>query len=69
MLSYCVDFEPMGIQDNALPRLNVAIGNLNLAKEASSITPVKAAFGSAAVLIVMIRVRLLFYDEMFHVQG
>ena len=33
---------------------------LNLAKEVSSVTPAKAAFGSVSVLLTMIMVRLLF---------
>ena len=36
--------------------LNVAIEVLNLAKEASSITPAKVVFGSVSVLLAMIRV-------------
>lgn len=39
--------------------LNVAIEAMNLAKEVSSITPAKAVFGSASVLLAMIRVGLL----------
>jgi len=35
--------------------LNMAIGGLNLAKEATSTTPVNPVFGSAAVLLTMIR--------------
>jgi len=36
--------------------LNVAIDALNLAKEVSSIMPAKAAFGTASILLTMIRV-------------
>ena len=46
-------------QDGALSSLNAAIDALNLAKEASSITPAKAAFGSASVLLTTIRVDFL----------
>ena len=48
--------------------MNAAIEAMNLAKEASSITPAKAAFGGAAVLLTMIKVcLLLFRDEVFQV--
>ena len=39
--------------------LNVTIEALNLAKEISSVTPAKAVFGSASILLAMIRVRFL----------
>ena len=39
--------------------LNAAVERLNLAKELSTITPVKAIFGSASVILAMIRVSLL----------
>ena len=44
--------------------LNVAIDAMNLAKEISSITPAKAAFGSVSIILTMIRVRALFYGQM-----
>ena len=44
-------------RDGALSTLNVAIEVLTLAKEVSSITPAKAAFGSVSALLTMIRVR------------
>jgi hypothetical protein len=60
-----VDFEPMdsnshrpGRQDNTLSTLNVAIETLNLANEVSIITPAKAVFGSASIILTMIRVGL-----------
>lgn len=46
-------------RDRFLASLNAAIEGLNLAKEVSSITPAKAVFGTASVLLVMIRVRSL----------
>ena len=46
-------------RDRFLALLNAAIEGLNLAKEVSSITPAKAVFGTASVLLVMIRVRSL----------
>ena len=56
--------QPKG-RDAALSSLNMAIDALNLAKEISSITPAKAVFGSVAILLTMIKVRLLlFYGEM-----
>ena len=48
--------EPHG-REGALPLLNVAIEVLNLAQEISSITPARAVFGSASVVLSMIRVR------------
>lgn len=45
--------------EGALSVLNVFIEGLNLAKEIASVTPAKAAFGSAAVLLTMIRVSSL----------
>lgn len=46
-------------RDGFLSTLNVAIEALTLAKEVSSITPAKAAFGAVSALLTMIRVRLL----------
>jgi len=46
-------------RDGALSSLNVAIEALNLAKEMSGITPVKAAFDSVTVLLTTVRVRFL----------
>ena len=43
-------------QDDALSLLDLAIEAINLAKEISSITPAKAAFGTAGVLLKMIKV-------------
>ena len=59
--------QPKG-RDGTLSSLNVAIEALNLAKEASSVTPAKAVFGSVSILLTMIRVRFLPPgDEMFQV--
>ena len=49
-------------QGGALSPLDVAIDALNLAKEASSITPAKTAFGSASVLLTTIRVGCSTFD-------
>ena len=46
-------------RDGTLSSLNVAIEALNLAKEASSVTPAKAVFSSVSILLTMIRVRFL----------
>ena len=55
-------------REGVLSLLNAAIDAVNLAKEASSITPAKAAFGAAGVLLTMIKVRfLLFRGEMSQV--
>jgi len=56
--------QPKGRGD-VISSLNVTIEALNLAKEISTITPAKAAFGSISALLAMIRVCfLLFYDEL-----
>ena len=39
-----------------IPALNMAIDALNIAKEATSTTPVNPVFGSVAALLTMIRV-------------
>jgi hypothetical protein len=50
----------------AIPVLNMAIDGLNIAKEATSTTPVNPVFGSVALLLTMIRVSSLpFCDEIF----
>jgi len=56
--------QPKG-RGGTLSSLNVAIEALNLAKEASSITPAKVVFGSVIILLTMIRVRLPPDNEMF----
>ena len=49
-----------------VPALDVAITSLNIAKEATSTTPVNPVFGSVAIFLTMIRVNLLpFRDEVF----
>jgi len=45
--------------DNDISALNAAIDALNLAKELPGITPVKAGFDSASVILATIRVSLL----------
>ena len=52
--------QPKG-PDGFLSSLDMAIDALNLAKEVSSITPAKAAFGSVAILLTMIRVEFLLF--------
>ena len=57
-------------RDNVISSLNIAIEVLNLAREASSITPAKAVFGSVSALLVMIKVRSLHFcvaELQFHV--
>ena len=46
-------------QDGVLSSLNKAIDALNGAKEATSMTPAKAAFASAGILLAMIKVSFL----------
>ena len=49
-----------------IPALNMAINSLNVAKEATSTTPVNPVFGSVAALLTMIRVSsFLFRDGMY----
>ena len=52
-------------REGTISLLNAAIEAVNLAKEASSITPAKIAFASAGVLLTMIKVCFLLCDEMF----
>jgi hypothetical protein len=55
-------------RDGILSALNMAIDGLNFAKEVADITPAKAAFGSVAILLAMIRVSfLLFCNETFQI--
>ena len=55
--------QPKG-RDGVLSTLNSAIDGLNLAKEIASVTPAKAAFGTVAILLIMIRVSPLYsYSE------
>ena len=55
-------------RDGVLSTLNMAIDGLNFAKEIVDVTPAKAAFGSVAILLTMIRVSFLpFCDETFPV--
>ena len=58
-------------RDGALSVLGIAIEGLNLAKEISSITPAKAVFGSANVILAMIKVRsfLLFCRDGLQLHG
>jgi len=46
-------------RDGVLSSLNAAIDGLNVAKDTTNITPVNAVFGSASVLLVIIRVGFL----------
>ena len=46
-------------RDDALSKLNEAIGDLNRAKEESSIPPAKAVFASTSALLPTIRVSSL----------
>ena len=50
-------------QDRVLSALNRAINGLNIAKEATSTTPVNPVFGSVAILLTMIRVSLFLSRE------
>lgn len=46
-------------RDGALSALNMVIDGLNLAKEASSVTPAKTVFGTVAIILTMTRVCFL----------
>ena len=46
-------------RENNISALNAAIEVLDLAKELSSITPAKAAFGSVSVILTTVKVSLL----------
>jgi len=46
-------------REGAISALNAAVEVLNLIKEAASVTPAKAAFGSVSMLLTMIRVCLV----------
>ena len=48
-----------GPGDGVLSTPNIAIDGLNIAKDVMNITPAKAAFGTVAVLLTMIRVSVL----------
>jgi hypothetical protein len=57
-------------REGAISALNATIEAVNLAKEISSITPAKAAFGTVGVLLTMLRVcSLLFHHEMFQIHA
>lgn len=51
--------QPQKRHDNVIASLNAAIDILNIAKEASGITPAKVVFGSVSVLLGMIKVHPL----------
>jgi len=50
-------------RDGILSALNLSIEAMNLAESVSAIAPAKAVFGSAGVLLTMIRVRLYFFCD------
>ena len=50
--------QPLGGRDDALARLDLAIGSLNLVKDICSIPPVQAVFGSVSALLSLVRARL-----------
>lgn len=52
-------------RDGTISSLNLAIEAVNLAKDASSITPANAVFGSVGTLLTMVRVRFIFSDVLF----
>ena len=53
-------------REGVISTLGAAIEALNLAKEISSITPAKAAFGAVSILLTMLKVYLLvFCDYLF----
>lgn len=54
--------QPKGRNGALFDSLAAAIDAMNLAKEASSLTPVKVVFGTVGILLTMIRVGRL-YDR------
>ena len=46
-------------RETTISALNAAIEAVNIAKELSSITPAKAAFGTVGAILAMVRVSLL----------
>jgi hypothetical protein len=59
--------QPKG-REGAVSELNAAVEAMNLAKTASTITPIKAVFGSVSALLTLIRVcLLLFYNDLLQV--
>ena len=57
--------QPPKGRGRVISTLNIAIDSLNIAKEATSTTPINPVFGSVALLLTMIRVNsFLFHDEM-----
>ena len=52
-------------KENVVSLLSAAIEAINLAENLSSITPAKAVFGTVNVLLTMIKVCFLPYNEMF----
>jgi len=48
-------------REAAILALNAAVEDLNVAEKASSIPPTKAIFGTAIVLLTLIRVRFLLF--------
>jgi len=55
-------------REGVISLLNVTIEAMNLAKEISSITPAKAAFGSVSALLTMVKVSLLlFCDDLLQI--
>ena len=61
-------------REGILSSLNMAIDAMNLAKEATSMTPAKGVFGSVSILLTMIRVccfshsPLIVYPRLTHNQ-
>ena len=54
--------QPKG-RDGVISTLDVFIQAINVAKDTCGIPPAQIAFGSASVLLTMIRVRFLAFDE------
>ena len=53
-------------REGVISALNATIEAMNLAKEISSITPAKAAFGTVSALLTMLKVRpLVFCNHLF----
>ena len=53
-------------RDRTLVVLTTTIDAINVAKDVTSVTPAKAVLGSVGVILTMIRVRFLFFEDIYH---
>ena len=53
-------------RDRILVVLTTTIDAINVAKDVATVTPVKAVLGSVSIILTMIRVRFLFFEDLSH---